>query len=59
MKYLNMKTNYGIETIDELDPKDFGSYREFRTELKRLVGEYHLAGMPVYTSQRCTKDWKS
>jgi hypothetical protein len=35
MKYLNLKSDYGIETVDELDPKDFKTYREFRTELKR------------------------
>lgn len=58
MKYLNMKSNFGTETVDELDPKDFPTFKEFRAELRRLVSEYQLAGMNVYTSTRCTKDWK-
>jgi hypothetical protein len=59
MTYLNMKTNYGVETVDQLDRKDFKSYKEFRTELIRLRNEYHLAGMNVYISQRATKDWNN
>ena len=58
MVYLNMKTQYGIETVDELNRKDFASFREFNAEARRLVSEYQLAGMNVYRSQRCTKDWK-
>ncbi len=58
MVYLNMKTQYGIETVDELNRKDFGSRKEFNAEARRLVSEYQLAGMNVYRSQRCTKDWK-
>ena len=58
MVYFNMKTPYGVETVDELDRKNFASFREFRAEARRLVSEYHLAGMNVYRSQRCTKEWK-
>ena len=58
MVYFNMKTQYGVETVDELDRKDFASFREFREEGRRLVKEYQIAGMNVYRSQRCTKDWK-
>jgi hypothetical protein len=57
MKYLNLKTEYGTETIDQLNPKDFNCWREFRKELARLKNEYHLAGMNVYISQRACKDW--
>lgn len=57
MRYLNLKTSYRVETVDELDPKDFTTRREFRKELNRLVSEYHLAGMHVYVSQRCDKTW--
>jgi hypothetical protein len=57
MKYLNIKSNYGIETIDQLDPKDFKTRKEFYMELNRLVREYRLAGMFVYISQRCNKTW--
>lgn len=58
MVYFNMKTKYGVETVDELDRKDFVSFREFRDESRRLYSEYQLAGMNVYRSQRCTKEWK-
>lgn len=57
MKYLNIKTIYGVETVDELNPKDFETFKEFRAELKRLVKEYHIANMDVYISQRCCKEW--
>lgn len=59
MKYLNLKTNYGVETVDELNPKDFKNYREFRTELRRLKNEYHSCGMNVYISQRADKTWNA
>ena len=56
-RYLNMKTQYGVETVDQLTSVDFNSYKEFRIELRRLVSEYRLAGMNVYTSQRCAGNW--
>jgi hypothetical protein len=56
-RYLNMRTASGVETVDELNRDDFNSHKEFRKELRRLVGEYHLCGMGVYISQRCTKEW--
>jgi hypothetical protein len=58
MKYFNIKTQYGVETIDELNRKDFSSYSEFKKELLRLKKEYIIAGMNVYISQRCDKTWK-
>lgn len=58
MKYLNLKTSQGVETVDEVNPKDFKNNKEFKKELKRLVNEYHLCNMPVYISNRATKDWK-
>lgn len=59
MKYFNIKSNYGVETVDCLDPNDFNSGKEFRTELKRLKNEYHIAGINVYISQRCDKTWNA
>ena len=58
MKYLNLKTPHGVETVDQVDRNDFKTYSEYKKELRRLRDEYHMAGMPVYISQRCTKDWK-
>ena len=57
MKYLNIKTSYGVETVDQLSIKGFLSYKEYRHELRRLISEYQLAGMNVYLSQRACKDW--
>jgi hypothetical protein len=56
--YLNTRNHLGTETIDELDSADFETEKEFKKELNRLVSEYHLSGINVYTSKRCTKDWK-
>jgi len=58
MRYLNTRNSYGVETVDQLDPNDFNTYKEFKEELKRLVKEYNMAGIGVYISQRCTKEWK-
>ena len=58
MKYYNMKSVYGIETIDEIDPKDYISYKGYINQLRRLRDEYRMAGMPVYISTRSTKSWR-
>ena len=58
MTYLNVKTNYGIETVDQLNRKDFILYRDYCNELRRLKNEYRLCGLNVYTSQRSTNEWK-
>ena len=57
MRYLNIRTSEGIETVDHLDRNDFNTYLDYNRELKRLVTEYRIAGMNVYTSQRSTKDY--
>lgn len=57
VRYLNLKTNYGTETVDSLSQKDFNTFKEFRKELRRLVSEYRLAGMNVYISQRSVKGY--
>ena len=57
--YLNMRTNYGVETVDEFEREKGQDPREFRKYLNDMVKEYHLAGMNVYKSSRCTKEWKN
>lgn len=57
-RYFNVKTNYGIETIDEINKNDFKSTIEYINEKNRLIKEYHLSGINVYLSSRSTKDWK-
>lgn len=61
MQYLNMRTSQGVETIDELDRKDFATFREFRKEGARLLNEYQLAfhGAQMYWSSRPCKNWKN
>lgn len=56
--YLNMKTNQGIETVDEFT-RTTESLREFRKYVNKMLTEYRVAGMDVYKSQRSTKDWKN
>jgi hypothetical protein len=58
MKYYNIKSSYGIETIDEINKLDFISYKEYKAELKRLINEYRMCGMNVYISSRSTRDWR-
>lgn len=57
IKYLNWKSTYGIETIDELDSKDFKTIKDFKSELNRLMMEYGMTGQSTYISQRCDKTW--
>ena len=56
--YFNMKSQYGVETVDSYDSSEFKSMSEFYTEVKRCLIETRKAGMNVYRSSRCTKDWK-
>lgn len=59
IKYINTKTNYGVETVDQVELKDFPNSREFYAEIKRLVQEYRIAGINAYSSQRCDKTWNN
>ena len=56
--YLNMKGSFGTETVDEFTRESGQDPKEFRQYVSKMVYEYHLAGMPVYRSSRCTNDWK-
>jgi enolase len=57
VRYFNIKSVYGVETVDQLNEIDFKTYKEFLIELKRLKKEYQICGMNVYLSNKCTKDW--
>lgn len=59
MTYFNIKTNNGVETVDQISDKDFPTYKEFINEKRRLLNEYRLSGINVYLSQRCTNDWRN
>ena len=68
-RFLNMRSNYGVETVDSLYFNEFKQWDEiislspceqrkaFQRELNRLISEYRLAGMNVYSSQRPVKDY--
>lgn len=57
-RYLNTRTDYGVETLDELDSADFNGSREFSKELHRLREEYTMSGSPCWVSRRATKEWR-
>ena len=57
MRYFNIRTSEGVETVDHIDRNDFNTYSDYSKEVSRLVGEYRVCGMNVYISQRSTKDY--
>ena len=58
--YFNMRTNYGIETVDEFTQGENApqNWREFRKYINEMLRNYIQSGMYVYTSQRSTKEWR-
>ncbi len=52
IRYLNIKTKYGVETWETVNSQDFNSYKEFIQEIKSLKNNYSLMGYNLYTSQR-------
>ena len=55
--YLNMKSVYGIETVDEFTREVEQSPIRFRKYVNDMVKCYRENGMNVYKSQRPTKEW--
>lgn len=51
MVYINMKSSYGVETVDEF---------ETMKEARAMVREYNLGDSynHYYTSSRSTKEWR-
>ena len=58
-KYINIKNQGVVETIDEFDSNEFESYLDFKKEVKRVYQEYIIAGDNVYVSSRCDGDWRN
>lgn len=56
--FFNWRGPSGRETVDELDSSEFSTRAEFVKERNRLVSEYTLAGMAVYTSSRACNGWQ-
>jgi hypothetical protein len=57
--YLNTKTNKDTETIDEFTIEPQQSNKDFKKYINQMINEYNTAGINVYKSSRCTKDWSS
>jgi hypothetical protein len=57
--YLNTKTSQGVETIDEFTIEPQQSNKDFKKYIDKMINEYSIAGINVYKSSRCTKDWSS
>jgi hypothetical protein len=56
--YLNWRTRWGLETIDELDSSDYPTAKAAAAERARLLAEYAMAGMGgAYWSRRPCKAW--
>lgn len=55
--YLNMKTQQGVETIDQFTKEETQTPRQFREYVRKMIKEYIIAGMGVYESRKCTKEW--
>lgn len=51
-RYLNIKTQYGVETWEIVNRNDFNTYKEFINEIKNIKDNYLLMGYNLYTSQR-------
>lgn len=59
--YLNVKHAGKVETVDQLSRADFSSSKELYAEIRRLKNEYRTASgyySGIYSSQRCTNDWR-
>jgi len=54
-RYINIKTNSGVETWDTINKGDYKDYKEFKRELINIKENYHLMGYNVYISQREAK----
>ena len=56
--YLNMKSVYGIETVDEFTQTKDQRRTEFLKYVNDMIENYRDSGMNVYKSNRSTKEWK-
>ena len=55
IKYINIKTQYGVETLEEVERDNFCTFLEYSIEVKRLIKEYKLMGYNAYSSQKKAK----
>ena len=55
VNYLNIKTNFGTETWETVDSRDFKTIKQFKEEIRSIKHNYSLMGYSLYTSQRACK----
>ena len=55
-RYLNIKTQHGVETWETVNREDFNSYKEFINEIVNIKKNYSLMGYSLYTSQRASNN---
>ncbi len=55
-RYINIRTQYGVETWESLNMSDYNNRKEFRLEIKNIIKNYRLMGYNVYESQRESKN---
>jgi hypothetical protein len=56
-KYINIKTQYGVETIESVERDNFYTFSAYKKEVRRLINEYKLMGYNAYPSKRKSKDY--
>jgi len=56
IRYLNIKTKHGVETLETINRKDFQTYSDFVQEIKNLKHNYALMGYRLYTSQKASNN---
>lgn len=56
--YLNWDGGCGKETVDEFTQEAGQSRKDFLAYVRKMVAEYHMAGMAVYRSRRPCKAWR-
>ena len=59
IRYINVRTNYGIETVSEFNSEDHTGKRPFYKYVRDMVKEYNMTMPGHYISQRCTNDWRN
>lgn len=57
--FLNMKTSQGIETVDSFEMGKEENRKAFTKYVNDIAREYRVAGMNVYQSPKCTKEWRN
>ncbi len=57
IRYINAKTNQGVETLSQEDSKDYENKKLFWKELLQNCQDYQMSGHEAWISRRATKEW--